>query len=776
MLKVFRQLAALLGIAWILAGCRPPLTVDLASRTPQAIALDREGRSSTPPPAQDYRRHLEQDNEWAGKPEPKAWVRYDLPRDATYVYARSCENVLRIYQDDQLVMASDSNKTYPSVVRLFAHGPFVALPKAGGSLYFQTFYSSKTQFEIACGSLHVGTRDRVLWQFLTGHSPTLISGIVVVFLGLAGLILTFFDFSRALFYFSTFALSMGMVFLSGAEIPEQVLGAGNHWTNFWHLSYTFVPIPFFLFFDAVLQPPYRFARKLALLNLTVFVLYVLAFFSLANLDMELIRIYVSRIYLVEGLIFIAIIIQAIVLRLPYSRLYGGAILLFLFAAMFDIYSGLMRQSFTPLAPWFFLIFVTFCLVSLVIKKLRDDSETEREKATWVQERNRRLQGEVEKRIEALGKRSVELEATHVELEERLDLLMGQKRKVAELAQEQDNLLTKIADIHQVLLPRLVKKLQSLHEAIDPYQIPKVGDTINEIGRILEPLAQLYRTRSVTKQRRIIALCSNKKHQRSLRAALGGSKIDFRIADNAEEFATLLTDNQPDMIVLDESSSARIRDYHEKNPKATIILLIDGSAEDGLRYLCENTMLDQAFSLQLPKGILHKMLMTHFSKFINRDLFGIEKYLMWGSVVKERPILSRETTEPMLAAVKRDLEFLDLSTTAHPKVLNICQLLLKVSESELITKRVDDEKSIRQLRFGYDANLVAISLDLTGQLLARREILDLFQRSESILQDLSRVAHALILNSDGGSRHELVAVLYEGESTDATAFLYPFLVS
>lgn len=773
---ILRQLAGFAGIVLILVGCRAPLVTDLAPRFPQAIALDREGGSTTPPPPQDFRRNLESQTDGNGKAEPRAWVRYDLPRDATYVYARGCSNVVRLYQDSRLVAESRDKASYPSLVRLFVRNPFFPLPQKGGTLYFQTFYSDKTQFNIACSGLYVGTRDRVLWQFLTANSSTLVSGIIVLFLGLAGLILTFFNFSRALFYFSSFTLSMGMVFLSGAEIPEQVFGPGSYWTNFWHLSYMFAAIPFFLFVDAVIQAPYRMARKLALINIFLFAGVLIAFFVKGDFDLERARIYGSRVYLVEGFLFILILVHAIVLRIPNARVYGGAILLFIFAALFDIYGGLARQSFTPMAPWFFLFFVTFSLISLIINKLQEDGKAERDKATWIQERNRRLQIEVEKRIEALGKRSLELEAAHVELEERLELLMGQKRKVADLAQEQDSLLHRIGDIHELLIPKLVAKLQSLHEVIDPYQIPKVGDAINEIGRVLEPLAQLYRVRSVNKNRRIVVLCPNKKHQRTLRVALGGSKIDFRIADNAEEFSELLVSNLPDMIVIDESASDKIRDFHEQNPKATILLLVEGGSEKGLEYLSRNTMLDQAFDLHLPKGILQKMLMTHFSKFINRDVFGIEKYLMWGSVVKERPLLSRGTRDQALSTVKKDLELLDLNASTHPKILRICELLLKVSESGQMAKQEGDEKSIRQLRFGYDANLVTISLDLEGQLLSRREILELLNRQDSSFQELSRTAHALVLNSDGGGRHELIAILYEGDIAEGPAFFYPFLAS
>ncbi|MBC7660519.1 MAG: hypothetical protein H7249_12545 [Chitinophagaceae bacterium] len=748
-------------------GCRRQPVLDLTLETPKGFALDSEGRTTVPPPLSTFATRLDLPGNLT--PSATVWLRYTGPADPDLrsLMALHCVNVLRAFQNEKPILSSDQNP--------FALAPisFATLDTAAPSeLYFKVQLSDRGRFDLNCRSLQITSQNKAVWNYIVSSSPVFISGTMISFVGLLGIILSFALVSRTLATFGFMALFGGFYVLSGLDLASSFL---NEIANFRFSCMFLILIFYLLFFEDLVGSPRKIARILAGLNLIL----ALTLQTAQLVDPALFQTYfapqVLPLALIELGLTLILAFEAALRGRPFARTLSFMTATLSVFLGVDIYSHTHTTSGSPLliSPWVFLALLSVTLFRLLTRRFEDQIAIEKNRTNLVGKLNLELVGEVDRRTEDLSRRTMDLEKSSLLLEHRIEALQNQKRIATTVAHNNDQLLQQIVTIKKTLIPEILGQLQKLHDedTHDPEGLLKLNQKLDRIAALFN---RDIGSKSDSAVQIIDLISASKKHQKTLKSAVGGGQMELRISDSFEHWVRTFPARPAQLIVVDEALVESLTRIHEHNPGANVLLVTDQNAESGATYQIAYPMLDQVISLNLPKPILQSLLLTHIIKFASQDIFGIEKYLMWGTSIKERSLNMRNKNVNTWQDFDGSEE---TGRLAIKPIVVMAETLLAIRSQNRLSSGASDHQTLKQLRHGHDAHVFAVSIDLSGQILSRRDILQFFEQtqdSKSPLNILFQETHAIILNSNGHDRHELIALQFQTVETITKPAFYTFI--
>ena len=771
MLDVFRM-AFLFGLLLSGTSCKEPKTVDLYKQLPDAYYLDETGALTEPPAQELFTSRLDLHQNLPK--EAKVWLRYPLPADASFdrLLTRNCTNIEHYFQDQTEIFSNDGGTPLEDT-SVFAS---LVSRERPSELFLQVGLSEKRGYAPVCNFLKLTTLNNAIWHYLVSDSPTLISGALICFVGIMGLVVNLSMFSWTLLFFGLHALFFGFYILSGLDVVARVF---SDLTRFRVSGAFFILITFILFFEEFIGSKKQLARKFALFNVVLCVaLQIILSADPAFYDSK-IRPNLITIGIFNLIIVLLFVFEAASRQKAYARGFAFATAFLGFFVAIDMYNHFFAASSFLITPWIFL--VVTCLTQMVLLKLNitEQSHAELVRIENAKKRNLDLQLEVERRTEALSLQTKELEGAHTVLEERVDILTKQKQSASEIAQEKDHLLMRITEIKKKLIPRIVARLQGLHDDPSPKDSAEIGILLDELVKIFSEATHSTPDEKMKVQETIDLLSANKRYQRTFKSSIGGAKLNLRIAETVETLLANIKSDPSRLIVVDDSFVERLPEIHELNPRATLVLFSEKDLASANDYQMKYPMLDQVLSLDLPKPILQKILLTHLMKLITQDVFGIEKYLMWGSAIKERPLDMRTQSADQWEGLRLDIEQAGLTAGLERKAIHLAENLLEIRRANLITSGKAEHHKLKQLRYGHDAHVLCLSVDLSGQILARQDIIKFFQQGEArhkLAAELFEDSHGIILNSNGNDKHELIVLLFQSSEEIPPAYYYTFISS
>jgi CheY-like chemotaxis protein len=284
---------------------------------------------------------------------------------------------------------------------------------------------------------------------------------------------------------------------------------------------------------------------------------------------------------------------------------------------------------------------------------------------------------------------------------------------------------------------------------------------------------------------ILIVHSDRKTQRVLQRILGVTGYRVDIADDLDQGIRLMTHLQPALVVVDGSAvlSSRVGDFFEqakqRGAEACMTLLGTASADQVPRILGLGAVTNL---LVHPMPVLAEELTITVHKLIKNDLFGAEKYLLWGTdltetmitrgsqrsnlighlseAVRARGQSARVASMAMLVADEL------ISNAVHNAPVDAAGLhyrkdLLRDQEIEL-----DDRHAVR-LRWGCDARYLAIEVtDFFGSLdrdtvlasLAKNDVRESGGGAGMGVALAYRSCDHLVFNLAPGRRSEIIALI------------------
>jgi hypothetical protein len=768
-------LLVLIGAAPL--ACRQGPKVDLRQSEPVLWSYDNHSERLLPPPAEAFQALTDESfDDKPLNPDARAWFAYPLPADSSleYLILTKCTNIVRVFQDQQMIKESASKATYPFSVRITEGEPFLIVPsdQRPSQLIIETFYSDKTGYHPTCDTIRISNQDRALYHFLANEITDLAAGSIVIFMGIGGFLLFAVKGRKLLLYFSLSACAMSLTYMTGTDIAFVLFAHKPIWRVIWHLLLVVSPIPFFLFIEQIMPTKFGMGRKLAIFNGSVFLLFILSWIwdSAPNFD-GLRRTY-YKIMIVEALIFMPFAIKSMFDKPKFGIRLGLSLTILTLASMHDISHLLFSdRPRSMLFPWALIGFISILLSIMIQRTIRNDAEIQRAKAKLIADRNRTLQSEVDRRTSDLNRRNSELERLHLELEDHHEILANQKDKVAIIARDKDVLLSRIADLKNQSIPKIFNCLQQLHVGFDDNSFAELNNHIQVLAKTLEPAAYQYEKNHSISKKRLLILDADRKHQRIYRMAIGGSKVDVQIAETPQDFLRLIGEHPFDLLALHHSWLSLTPEIMRVSQQSRIVVMSSEETLKNLAMMRQNPHVAHIIPMNLPRLMLQQILLIHLSKLLTRDIFGIEKYLAWGFEVKEKPLPTVDQRDFLVRQLREDLERMGLEADGIDAMAEITSCLLSIKKAHALVSNWSPQTistPLQQLRYGFDASLVALSMDLRGQLLSQQELIVFLERhiqeseagrSLPSLARLLQLADAMIINSDGERRHEIIVLIF-----------------
>lgn len=284
---------------------------------------------------------------------------------------------------------------------------------------------------------------------------------------------------------------------------------------------------------------------------------------------------------------------------------------------------------------------------------------------------------------------------------------------------------------------------------------------------------------------IIIVHSDRRTQRVVQRVLGVGGYRIEIADDVAQAERLLAHMTPILIVVDGEvvlggrGDAFFAAASARGTEACIALLGDRAYQQMPRILRMGAVTNL---LVHPMPLLAEELTVTAHKLIRRDLFGLEKYLLWGTVA-HKAMLTHSSHRPAL--VERVVESIR-GTGQSPRVASMAMLI----SDELLSNAVHnapvdaegtyyrrelsrdaefelDERHQVQLRWAGDARYLAIEVtDYFGSL-ERGTILSALSRSQVNASGggagmgislTYRSCDHLVFNLAPGKRTEIIALI------------------
>ncbi len=764
------RFAVFFGLLTLGSSCRNPKTYDFSIEPAEGYFLDESGSRDAPPADDAFTSRLDLSQNISSR--AKVWLRYSLPQDTSFdrLFAKGCTNIESLYQDHQKLESSDLDEPVDNAFT------FATLNSGmrPSQLYFKVKLSENKRYEVSCHYLKLTTLNHAIWYYLVSASPVVISGTIICFLGILSLVLSISVFSWTLLYFGVHSLIFGVFILSDLDV---VVRAFSHYSNFRISGGFLILISFLLFFEEFIGSKKHLARKLAFFIIPFSIVFQVCETLYPMLYKDLIRPNVVNIGIFSLALVLLFAFEAASQKRPYARAFALVTAILGVSVSIDMYNFTYSHDPFYLTPWVFLVIICSTQILLLKLNILEQTQAEQVRTEYVKKRNSELQLEVERRTEALALQAKELEGAHFVLEERVEILTKQKQSATEIAQEKDVLLLRITEIKKILIPRIVSRLQDMHDNPSPNDTIEIGELIDDLVKIYSKATQSTPDEKTKVQETIDLLSANKRYQRTFKSSIGGARLNLRTAESIEALLANINNDPSRLIVIDDSFVDSLPDIHEINPKATLVAFSEKDLATANHYQRKYPMLDQVLSLDLPKPILQKILLTHLMKLISQDVFGIEKYLMWGSAIKERPLDMRTHSADQWVGLSQDIAQAGLSEELEAKALRLAETLLEIRRDNLITSGKSDHHKLKQLRYGHDAHVFCLSVDLSGQILARHEIMRFFQPGDEghkLALKLFDESHAIILNSNGNDRHELIVLLFQSNEEIPPAYYYTFI--
>jgi len=766
-------------------GCRQERGIDLRQDDKTLWFYDGKNALSAPPEALDAWQLLSPDSfdDKPANPEARAWFSFSMHEDPAlhYLILTKCTNVIRIFQDQQLILEKNPHITYPRTVSILEGEPFAIMPNVTrpSRIILETYYSEKSGYFPTCHIMSLTDQETALYKLSTNEFGDLAAGAIVLFMGIASILLFVVKRMKLLLYFSLSIVALSTAYVLGSDLAFMLFAHRSEWQFIWHSLLTFALIPFFLFIEIIMPSPRKIALRLAQFNLLFFLAILLGYLWDSGLNYDITKRSYYKILILEFLVFLPFSMKAMFQKSPFAQRLGTSLVVLSLAAAHDIGVLLFINAYQfMIFPWALIGFITILLSITVQKTIQHEATLQRTKAKLIADRNSKLQSEVDRRTSDLNRRNSDLEQIHIELEGHHEILANQKEKVATIARDKDALLSRIADLRNQSIPKIFDCLQALHLGFDKDLFAVLSSHINLLAKTLEPAARQYEKSYSISKKRLLILDADRKHQRIYRMAIGGSKMEMKLAENLEEFAKLLEKEAFDLVALHHSWLGMAGEILKASSHGTIVLFSSEDTLKNLAMLRQNPSIAHIIPVYLPRSVLQQMLLIHLSKLLTSDIFGIEKYLAWGFDVKERPLPTAEHSDFLVRHIREDLEKMGLEADGIDSIAEITSCLLSIKKAHALVSNWSPNPisaPLQQLRYGFDASLVALSMDLRGRLLSQQELIIFLERhiqeSEAgrnlpSLSRLLQLADAMIINSDGDKRHELIILIFLEKTNQA----------
>ncbi|WII73079.1 cyclic nucleotide-binding domain-containing protein [Bdellovibrio sp. 22V] len=203
---------------------------------------------------------------------------------------------------------------------------------------------------------------------------------------------------------------------------------------------------------------------------------------------------------------------------------------------------------------------------------------------------------------------------------------------------------------------------------------------NEKARLFEILnRELHEAQNAIEQSgggRVLLVEPDKKQQLPVRMALGGTGVQLDIANDSEGARVYLAENKYDIVLCEEGCVDVLKDVHENKSSPYAVLLTSKDVQGNLKILENNRFVDHIISRDAEdKNATIRYVLTALSKLLNKDLFGVEKYLTWGVDIQSKKVTHSGQREELRGDMYTYFKKMGIRSTVLDRVNTVVEEML-----------------------------------------------------------------------------------------------------
>lgn len=194
-------------------------------------------------------------------------------------------------------------------------------------------------------------------------------------------------------------------------------------------------------------------------------------------------------------------------------------------------------------------------------------------------------------------------------------------------------------VHQ--LSPLRTTMLEIREKVPVDSRTKFGNCLEEVEsviRLIDPMITNLKTEASAKNKKVLVADSDKKQLLLCKMALGGTGVTLHTSSELAEAEKMVADNNFDMVLGTFEMIPVLQAARFKSPKTKIVFMSSESIPGYLPKLQPLGVMPNIISRDdNDKAITIRNVMSTVTKLSSPNIFGLEKYMNWGTEVHEIPV-------------------------------------------------------------------------------------------------------------------------------------------
>ena len=250
--------------------------------------------------------------------------------------------------------------------------------------------------------------------------------------------------------------------------------------------------------------------------------------------------------------------------------------------------------------------------------------------------------------------------TLVDINKNLDLKVQERT---------DATFKRLAQLQSSLMP-LQEMLSDLASRGAP--VEEAFAHVTNATDMLKSISEQFSNEREMRSRRVVVAEPDRKQQTVSRMALGGTGASLEITASAEDCLAAISQAAADLVFVSSALSESVPALLEKVPASKLVYIVGSELSEeigalkilgpSLKHIVSRHMSDRMFTV--------RNMATTVTKLISKDIFGLEKYMMWGTEAQTVPINSSGQRVGLIEAMHAHFDGLGVRST----IIDRCSLV------------------------------------------------------------------------------------------------------
>ncbi len=186
-------------------------------------------------------------------------------------------------------------------------------------------------------------------------------------------------------------------------------------------------------------------------------------------------------------------------------------------------------------------------------------------------------------------------------------------------------------------------------------VKQITKSLDGMVDMFDHVSRWYFAEKAMQSRRVLLAETDRRAQVVTRMALGGTGVELDIVDSLEAGRARLASERYDILCVDKHLVELAELARHRNPETQTVFLTTDDISVYLPTLRQHPQVSNIVSrVSDDRTLLVKSIVTTVSKLISRDIFSLEKYLLWGTEVNEAPVVASSERGALLDRMQTSL--------------------------------------------------------------------------------------------------------------------------